>query len=245
MMSDASERIAAICSVLDAAYGRPDLGNYTHPVDELIYILLSTMTTEANYRRSFARLRQRFPTWEDALAAPVDTIRETIADGGLARTKARLIHALLGKIKSDWGAFELSFMQSWETPAIRDYLSSLPGIGQKAAACTLAYSFGRDVCPVDTHTYRVTVRLGILSAEARETGRSPHISLEHALPGGQHLGFHINAVAHGRQRCSLHRPQCTTCPVADFCIAPQHGRYSRKVAAQPRYRGEAAITSDL
>ena len=234
MMSDASERIAAICSVLDAVYGRPDLGNHTHPVDELIYILLSTMTTEANYRRSFTRLRQRFPAWEDALAASADTIRETIADGGLAPTKARLIHALLSKIQSDWGALDLSFMQSWETPAIRDYLSSLPGIGHKAAACTLAYSFGRDVCPVDTHTYRVAIRLGLLSPETRETGRSPHSSVEQALPEGQRLGFHINAVAHGRQRCLLHRPHCEACPVSTYCVAPQHGRYSRKIAAQPR-----------
>src|SRR5690606_35786515 len=140
------ERAAVICRALDEAYGRPDLGNHADPVDELIYILLSTMTTEANYQRAFAALRARLPTWEEVLAAPVEAVREAIVDGGLARTKARLIQGVLARLRRGWGGFDLSFMRAWPTTEIRRYLATLPGIGYKAATCVVAYSFGRDVC---------------------------------------------------------------------------------------------------
>lgn len=221
-------RAAAICRALDAAYARPGLGNHADPVDELIYILLSTMTTEANYQRSYAALRAALPTWDGVLAAPVEQVEAAIAGGGLAPTKARLIRELLGRLRRDWGGFDLGFMRAWAVADLRLYLTTLPGIGYKAATCVIAYSFGRDVCPVDTHTYRAAVRLGIVPPDAPELGRKAHLAVELALPPGERLGFHINAIAHGRQRCSVERPACGGCPVADHCVAPERGRYSRR-----------------
>jgi endonuclease-3 len=230
-------RAAAICRALDAAYARPDLGNFADPVDELVYILLSTMTTEANYQRSYAALRAALPTWDAVLAAPVGQIEAAIAGGGLAPTKARLIQELLGRLRRDWGGFDLSFMRAWAVADLRGYLTTLPGIGYKAATCVVAYSFGRDVCPVDTHTYRVAVRLGLVPPATPELGRRAHVAVELALPPGERLGFHINAIAHGRARCSVQRPACAGCPVADHCVAPERGRYSRRERAGDEGQG--------
>lgn len=230
-MSDL-KRAAEICRLLDDAYGRPDLGNFADPVDELVYILLSTMTTEANYQRAFAALRARFPTWDRVLDAPYEEVRETIRGAGLAPTKARLIQELLARLIRDWDTFDLSFMRTWPTVEIRRYLVSLPGIGYKAATCVAAYSFGCDLCPVDTHTYRAAVRLGLVSADVPELGRRAHTVVEQALPTGERLAFHINAIAHGRQRCLLERPRCDSCPVTAYCVAPTQGRYSRRQARE-------------
>lgn len=224
-------RAAEICRLLDMTYGQPDLGNKSDPVAELIYILLSTMTTEANYQRSFGTLLERFPTWEEITAAPMEEVQAAISLGGLAPTKARLIQALLGQLQRNWGGFDLSFMQDWPTSELRRYFASLPGIGYKAATCVVAYCFDRDVCPVDTHTYRVSVRLGLIPSETLELGRRAHVTVEQALPKGQRLAFHINAIAHGRQRCQLERPRCAECPLATYCVAPERGRYSRKERA--------------
>lgn len=221
-------RAAAICAALDAAYGRPDLGNHADPVDELIYILLSTMTNEVNYQRSYAALREALPTWDDVLQAPVEQVEAAITGGGLAPTKARLVQELLGRLRRDWGGFDLGFMRAWAAADLRSYLTTLPGIGFKAATCVVAYSFGRDVCPVDTHTYRVAVRLGLVPPDAPELGRKAHLAAELALPPGERLGFHINAIAHGRRRCYVERPTCEGCPVAEHCVAPERGRYSRR-----------------
>lgn len=229
-MSTRYDRALTICRALDEAYARPELGNHLDPVDELVYILLSTMTTEANYQRTYTELRAALPTWADVVAAPASQVEGAIASGGLAPTKARLIQALLARILRDWGRFDLSFMHSWAVADLRRYLTTLPGIGYKAATCVIAYSFGRDVCPVDTHTYRVATRLAVVPAGTPELGRRAHITMELALPPGERLGFHVNAIAHGRTRCSLERPACAGCPVADHCVAPELGRYSRRDA---------------
>ncbi|HSH78665.1 MAG TPA: hypothetical protein VLA19_09060 [Herpetosiphonaceae bacterium] len=232
-MVEESSRAASICQLLDETYRRPDLGNLADPVDELIYILLSTMTTEVNYQRSFAALQARYQSWEGVLRASVEEVEATISTGGLAPTKARNIQALLQRILHDWGALDLSFMHAWPTVEIRRYLVGLPGVGYKAATCVLAYSFSRDVCPVDTHTYRTAIRLGVVPLDAPEIGWRAHIRLEGALPIGERLSFHINAVAHGRQRCFLDRPRCDGCPVVHYCLAPAAGRYSRRDGPLP------------
>lgn len=228
-MSEGQEsRAAAICRSLDEAYARPDLGNHADPVDELVYILLSTMTTETNYQRAYAGLREHLPTWGDVLRAPRAEVEAAISVGGLAPTKARLIQALLGRLDRDWGGADLEFMRRWSTTELRAYLTTLPGIGHKAATCVAAYSFGRDVCPVDTHTYRVAARLGLTPVDSPELGLRAHRAVELALPAGERLGFHLNAVAHGRRRCHLVRPACDGCPVRGHCVAPEAGRYSRR-----------------
>ncbi len=196
------------------------------------------MTTEVNYQRSFAALRTLFPSWEQVLAAPITEVESAISGGGLAPTKGRLIQALLARLRRDWGGFDLGFMRAWPTSELRRYLSTLPGIGCKAATCVIAYSFGRDVCPVDTHTYRVAVRLGLIAAETPELGRRAHLAVEGALPVGQRLAFHINAIAHGRERCHLKRPICDACPVMAYCVAPERGRYSRRAPAADGDRQE-------
>ncbi|NTU80022.1 MAG: hypothetical protein HGA45_11560, partial [Chloroflexales bacterium] len=173
-------------------------------------------------------LRAALPTWDEVLGASVEQVETTIAGGGLAPTKARLIQELLGRLRRDWGSFDLGFMRAWAAADLRSYLTTLPGIGFKAATCVVAYSFGRDVCPVDTHTYRVAVRLGLVPPDAPELGRKAHLAVELALPPGERLGFHINAIAHGRQRCTIERPACESCPVAEHCVAPERGRYSRR-----------------
>jgi len=77
----------------------------------------------------------------------------------------------------------------------------------------------------------VAMRLGLISPETPELGRRVHMTIEHAIPAGQRLAFHINAVAHGRQCCHLVRPECADCPVGTQCVVPERGRYSRRVPA--------------
>jgi endonuclease III len=107
-------------------------------------------------------------------------------------------------------------------------MATLPGIGYEAGTCVVAYSFGRDVCPVDAHTCRVAVRVGLLAPDVPEIGRRAHLVIEGALPEGQRLAFHINAIAHGRHCCHVRRPDCGVCLVAMHCVAPERGRYSRR-----------------
>ena len=68
------------------------------------------------------------------------------------------------------------------------YLTGLPGVGPKTAACVLLFSLGRPVMPVDTHVHRVAGRLGILAAGVTAEQAHP-ILTELAGPRDAHAGL--------------------------------------------------------
>jgi endonuclease III len=86
-MIERADRDCAICPLLEEAYTQPNLGNYADLVDELIYILLSTMTTKINYQWFYAALRGRFSTWQVVLEAYADEVEAAIS--ALCRAGAR------------------------------------------------------------------------------------------------------------------------------------------------------------
>ena len=60
-------------------------------LDQVVGTVLSQHTSDVNSDRAFARLKARFPAWEQAAHAPVEEIEDAIRCGGLARQKARRI----------------------------------------------------------------------------------------------------------------------------------------------------------
>jgi endonuclease-3 len=119
-----------------------------------------------NSGRAFALLKARFPTWEQVAHAPAEEIEDAIRCGGLARQKARRIKEILDAIDERESRFDLSRLHDLDDPAAESYLTSLPGVGPKTAACVLAFSMGRAAFPVDTHVHRVVTRLGWVPAGA-------------------------------------------------------------------------------
>lgn len=49
-------------------------------------------------------------------------------------------------------------------------LMKLPGIGRKCANIVLAYGFGRQAIPVDTHVNRISKRLGLAPPRVQPRG---------------------------------------------------------------------------
>ena len=150
-------KVRAILERLRREYGRPVLRPHRAPVDELILTVLSQNTNDRNRDVAYARLRERFSSWAEVAAAPVDEVEDAIRPGGLAPTKAVRIKQILDAIDGD----DLAWMEEAPLAEARDYLCELPGVGRKTAACVLLFSYGRPDVPVDTHVYRVGTRLGL------------------------------------------------------------------------------------
>jgi endonuclease III len=58
-----STTIRAVCRALARDYGNPRLGNKSNPLDELVYIVLSTRTQDQTFRVAFANLKAEFRSW--------------------------------------------------------------------------------------------------------------------------------------------------------------------------------------
>src|SRR3954471_10862715 len=106
---------------LERTYGVPVNERASDPLDMLIQIILSQATSDTNSHRTFAALKKRFPTWDAALRARSSTIAETIRAGGLANQKAAVIKSVLGQIKQEHGALDLSFLHDFDEEAAVAY----------------------------------------------------------------------------------------------------------------------------
>lgn len=199
------------------------------PLDELILTVLSQSTNDRNRDVAFLRLRERFGgpgssaqpiDYHAMLAAPVGEIEEAIRPGGISKVKSARIKAILRAIADSSppdaaDPLSLDWMRTAPIEKSRAYLTQLPGVGRKTAACVLLFSYGLPDVPVDTHVSRVGTRLGLLRPGA--SFEELHDEMLTIAPDGQALEFHVNLLRHGRRTCFARNPACVRCPLARMC----------------------------
>ena len=212
-----SERLLEVDRRLARVYGRPQWHSHGPPLDELIATVLSQHTSDANTARSFAGLRARFPTWDDVVAAPTEEVAAAIRAVGLAETTAPRIQRILQIVQDQCGDDFFNLLHSLPLSEARDWLMALPGVGPKTAACVLLFSMGRAAMPVDTHVYRVSLRLGLLDPGL--SADAAHEALDLLIGPDRELTYalHLNLIQHGQDTCRARKPACGRCCLADLC----------------------------
>ena len=210
-----------ICSVLDLLekmWGNeaepPALG-HGEPLDGLILTVLSQNTNDRNRDVAFSRLRERFPTWEAVVEGGVGPLEDAIRPAGLAPTKARRILEILETVRKDFGAYSIAGLAERGGEEARRYLTALPGVGAKTAACVLLFDMDIPAFPVDTHISRISRRIGF--APERMSAEDISLLLEREVPPARYLGGHVNMIEHGRAVCRARKPFCGACPLTALC----------------------------
>ena len=213
--SNLKAKVLRVHQLLLDYYGEPTLKDRHDPLSELVMTILSQNTSDTNSSRAYASLRRCFPTWEDVLNASTAAVSQAIRIGGLANIKAPRIQGILQRLRDERGDLDLSFLDDMPVDEARRYLTRLPGVGHKTAACVLLFSLRKPALPVDTHVHRVARRLGLIRDKA--TPRRANIILEELLPEEMYYPFHLNMIRHGRTLCRAASPQCTPCPLVQDC----------------------------
>jgi endonuclease-3 len=113
------------------------------------------------------------------------------------------------------GKLSLSFLHTAPVEEAREFLTSLPGIGPKTAACVLLFACKQPVFPMDTHIFRIARRLGLIPEKGSET--QAHKLMEQLIPDGKHYSLHLNMILHGRRICHPRNPQCKQCCLIEYC----------------------------
>jgi endonuclease-3 len=103
-----------------------------------------------------------------------------------------------------------------EVPEDMDQLLTLPGVGRKTANVIQAVAFGKSTMAVDTHVYRVSHRLGLVS-KRDNTPYKVEQTLMKNIPDEQIPLAHHWLLLHGRYVCTSQRPKCQKCELADIC----------------------------
>jgi endonuclease III len=210
-------RVRAIRDRLRLVYGMPLAKPHGHPIAELVLTVLSQSTNDRNRDVAYLALRERFPTWEEVRDAPVDALEEAIRPGGISKVKSARIKAILKAITetAPGGELSLDWLPERSVPEAQAYLTSLPGVGRKTAACVLLFALGMRDVPVDTHVSRVGTRLGLFRPGA--PFEEMHDEMLEMTPPGEELEFHLNLLRHGRRTCHARRPDCAGCALQRMC----------------------------
>ena len=220
-------RVRAIRDRLRELYGRPEWRPHGHPIAELVRTILSQNTNDLNRDVAYDRLRERFPTWVDVRDAPLDQVREAVRPAGLADTKAPSIQEALRRATADGGEPDLDWLAEADRDEALSYLTALPGVGRKTAACVMIFALGRPEIPVDTHVYRVGGRLGLF--RERASFEEAHDEMLRITDPDDAYELHINLIRHGRAICRP-EPRCEACELRRMC--PYYRR--RRAAAAVR-----------
>jgi endonuclease-3 len=210
-----TDRIAQGVELLEAKFGEPTRSGSGDPLTSLVVTILSQNTTDTNRDRAFAALQKRYTDWDGILHANEKEVAETIKIAGLSNQRSKRIINLLRWAKERFSGFNLSEICSWDYDRALRELGRLPGIGVKTVSVMLLFACGHDLCPVDTHVFRVVGRLGwVGSPKSRD---DMFKGLQDKFPRGKGLSLHINLIRLGRQICKPRNPLCSECPLNNDC----------------------------
>ena len=203
------KKIAEVVELLGGVYG--DEGTalvHENTFELLISVVLSAQTTDVSVNKVTPAL---FECWPDASAlaaadpAAVEKIIKTI---GLYRMKAANIVKLSAILAEQYEG---------EVPGDFDKLLKLQGVGRKTANVVLAFGFGQERMPVDTHVFRVANRIGLCS---ERTPEKTETALVACIPKGRLSASHHYLIFHGRRVCHARKPECKACVAQRLCLYP-------------------------
>jgi endonuclease-3 len=98
-----------------------------------------------------------------------------------------------------------------------DDLLRLAGVGRKTANAILTNAFGQPAIVVDTHTWRLSQRLGLTNKDVPD---KIEIDLVKIVPQKEWMRFCHLLQFHGRRVCTARNPKCPNCSIRNLCPWP-------------------------
>ena len=178
---------------------------YGNTYQLLVAVSLSAQSTDKGVNAATPALFAEVKTPADMLQLGEEKLRRHIQTIGLYRSKARHVMAAARMLESQFGG---------KVPKKREELQSLPGVGRKTANVILNTAFGLPTIAVDTHVFRVANRTGIAPGKTPEEVEE---KLMHRIPPRYRQNAHHWLILHGRHTCKARTPQCSICPLTQWC----------------------------
>jgi endonuclease-3 len=200
---------------LEKAYGEKVRARLDDPLESLVRTVLSQNTNDVNRDRAYDAMRERFPTWEGVMEAPVRTLADAIRVGGIANVKSKRIQRILRQIHDTHGRLDLTFLRGRAPEEAEAILGGFDGVGPKTVKCVQVFALGQDVFPVDTHIFRLSKRMGFVAPGA--TREQAHGVMGRLVPPAKMYSFHLNMIEHGRRVCRAPRALCPACVLRRAC----------------------------
>ena len=173
----------------------------------LVATVLSAQCTDKRINQVTPELFRRFPDARSMAKGDFEDILQLIRSVSYPNSKARNLLEMSRMLVNDFGG---------EVPDTMEDLQKLPGVGRKTANVIQAVAFGRSAIAVDTHVFRVSHRLGLVSSKANTPAKVEE-ELKKNIPEDKRADAHHWLLLHGRYICQSRQPKCQECPFDSFC----------------------------
>lgn len=171
----------------------------------LISCLLSLRTQDKNTEKASRQLYEVANTPQEIVSLNIDKLEKLIFSSGHYKKKARVLQSVSNELIQRFNS---------KVPDKKEELLSIKGIGPKTANIVLAFAYGQDVLPIDTHCHRIPKRLGWVKTKTPEQTEK---ELEKVLPRKYWREFNAIFVQFGQTICQPISPWCSKCPINKYC----------------------------
>ena len=171
----------------------------------LVAVILSAQCTDARVNKITEELFKEYGTPEKMITLSATALGEKIFSCGLYKSKAKHILEASKDILERFNG---------NVPDNLKDLITLSGVGRKTANVVYSVAFQGNAIAVDTHVFRVSNRIGLVTAKnvlLTEKG------LMKILDKSDWSRAHHYLIYLGRSFCKAKKPDCENCPITDLC----------------------------
>lgn len=181
--------------------------HYDNPYQLIVAVILSAQCTDKRVNMITPDLYRDFPTPEALAATTPEVVYEYIRSISYPNNKAKHLVGMARMLVEQFNG---------QVPDNLDDLLKLPGVGRKTANVVQAVAFHKPTMAVDTHVFRVSHRLGLVS-EKCTTPFSVEQELVKHIPEKDIAIAHHWLILHGRYTCQARNPHCDQCGLRLWC----------------------------
>jgi endonuclease III len=180
---------------------------YDTPYELLVAVILSAQCTDKRVNLTTQAIFKKFPDVQSLSKTNFEELFPFIKSISYPNNKTKHLIGMAQKVVKEFNG---------EIPMNVDELIQLPGVGRKTANVITSVVDKQPNMAVDTHVFRVSKRLGLVSSSAN-TPFAVEKELIKNIPEEMIHKAHHWLILHGRYTCLARNPKCDECGLKAIC----------------------------
>ncbi len=202
------ERYRSVIDYFEEHYPEPETELlYDNPYQLLVAVILSAQCTDKRVNMTTPAIFQKYPDVASLSTATVDELFPLIKSISYPNNKTKHLIGMAQKVMHDFDG---------NIPMTVAELITLPGVGRKTANVITSVVERQPNMAVDTHVFRVSRRIGLVSLKAT-TPLAVEKELIKNFPAELIHKAHHWLILHGRYICIARNPKCMECGLREVC----------------------------
>ena len=180
---------------------------YVDPFQLLVSVILSAQCTDKRVNMTTPALFEKFPDAASLSKTNFDELFPFIKSISYPNNKTKHLISMAQMLMTKFNG---------KIPMTIDELIQLPGVGRKTANVITSVIDKQPNMAVDTHVFRVSKRIGLVSQKAN-TPFAVERELVKNIPTEMIHKAHHWLILHGRYICLARSPKCNECGIKNAC----------------------------